>query len=91
MGDSGPAHEVGTFSSCVNDLHIGEILSVVYLRDSPATWSTSIHSVGLRPEVYGALLEEFPKGYGHTADHEYCETPTLRDHLMGTLQVEAHS
>ena len=20
-----------------------------------------------------------------------CETPTLRDHLMGTLQVEAHS
>ena len=21
----------------------------------------------------------------------YCETPTLRDHLMGTLQVEAHS
>ena len=24
-----------------------------------------------RPEVYDALLEEFPKGYGHTADHEY--------------------
>ena len=21
----------------------------------------------------------------------YCETPTLRDHFMGTLQVEAHS
>ena len=21
----------------------------------------------------------------------HCETPTLRDHLMGTLQVEAHS
>ena len=28
------------------DLHIGEILPVVYSRDSPATWSTSIHSVG---------------------------------------------
>ena len=46
MGDSGPAHEVGTFSSHADDLHIGEILSVVHLRDSPATWSTSIHSVG---------------------------------------------
>ena len=21
--------------------------------------------------VYGALLEELPKGYGHTTDHEY--------------------
>ena len=71
MGDSGPAHEVGTFSSRADDLHIGEILPVVHLRDSPATWSTSIHSVGKRPEVYSALLEEFPKGYGHKADHEY--------------------
>ena len=45
MGDSGPAHEVGTFSSHADDLHIREILSVVHSRDSPATWSTSIHSV----------------------------------------------
>ena len=46
MGDSGSAHEVGTFSNRAEDLHIGEILPVVYLRDRPATWSTSIHSVG---------------------------------------------
>ena len=46
MGDSGPAHEVDTFSSRADDLHIGEILPVVHSRDSPATWSTSIHSVG---------------------------------------------
>ena len=46
MGDSGPAHEVDTFSSRADDLYIGEILSVVYSRDRPATWSTSIHSVG---------------------------------------------
>ena len=46
MGDSRPAHEIGTFSSHVDDLHIGEILSVVHSRDSLATWSTSIHSVG---------------------------------------------
>ena len=46
MSDSGPTHEVGTFSSCADDLHIGEILSIVYPRDSSATWSTSIHSFG---------------------------------------------
>ena len=46
MDDSGPTHEVDTFSSRADDLHIGEILPVVYSRDSPATWSTSIHSVG---------------------------------------------
>ena len=46
MGDSGPAHEVGTFSSHSDDLLIGEILPVVHSRDSSITWSTSIHSVG---------------------------------------------
>ena len=45
MGDSGPAHEVGTFSSRADDLHIGEILPIVYSRGRLATWSTSIHSV----------------------------------------------
>ena len=40
------AHEVGTFSSRAGDLHIGEILPVVYSRDSSTIWSTSIHSVG---------------------------------------------
>ena len=46
MGDSGPTHEVGTFSSLVDDIHVGEILSVVYSRDSPAIWRTIIHSFG---------------------------------------------
>ena len=44
MGDSGQVHEVGTFSSRADDL--GEILPVVHSRDSPATWSTGIHSIG---------------------------------------------
>ena len=78
MGDSGPAHEVDTFSNYADDLHIGEILPVVHSRDSPATWSTNIHSIGYGPEVYDALLEEFPKGYGHTTDHEYSFPPTDR-------------
>ena len=29
-------------------------------------------------KVYSALLEEFPKGYGHTTDHEYNFSPTDR-------------
>ena len=45
-GDNGPTHEVDTFSSHADDLHIGEILPVVYPRDSLTTWSTSIHSIG---------------------------------------------
>ena len=39
-------HEVGTFSNRADDLHIGEILLVIHSRDSSATWSTGIHSVG---------------------------------------------
>ena len=46
MGDSGPTHEVDTFSSLADDLHIREILPVVRSRESPATWGTGIHSVG---------------------------------------------
>ena len=76
MGDSGPTHEVGTFSNRADDLHIGEILPILHSRDSPTTWSSSIHSVEQRPEVYDALLEELPKGNGHTADHEYNFPPT---------------
>ena len=30
MGDSGPAHEVGTFSSCADNLLTGEILPIVH-------------------------------------------------------------
>ena len=32
MGNSGPAHEVGTFSSRADDLHIGEIMPVIHSR-----------------------------------------------------------
>ena len=75
MGDSRQAHEVGTFSSHANDLHTRGILPVVHPRDRLTTWSASIHSIGQRTKVYNALLEEFPKGYRDTADHEYSLPP----------------
>ena len=65
------------FPSCADDLHIGGILPVVYPRDCSATCAC-IHSVGQRPEIYSVLLEEFPKGYRGTTDHEYNLPPTDR-------------
>ena len=61
MGDSRPAHKVGTFSSRADDLHIGEILPVVYSRDSPATWSTGIHSVNIDPRFMAHFGKSFQK------------------------------
>ena len=87
MGDSGPTHEVGTFPSRADDLQTGGIFPVVYPRDRPTTWSASTHSVGQRPEVYNALLEEFPKGHGHTANHEYSFPPTDSGQSERTIQV----
>ena len=72
MGDSGPSHQVGTFPSSADDLHIGGILPVVYSRDCPGTWSTSVHSIEQGSQVYGTLLEEFPKGHGEIVDDEHC-------------------
>ena len=83
MGGSRPTHKVGTFPSRADDLHTGGILLVVYSRDRPSTLSTSIHSVGQRPEVYNSLLEEVPKGYEDTADHEYNLPPTDRRSVGG--------
>ena len=37
MGYSGPTNKVGTFFGRTNDLHTGEILQVVYMRDPPFT------------------------------------------------------
>ena len=53
-----------------------EILPVVYPRDFSATWSASVHSVGLRSQIYGALLEELPKGHRDTVDDEHRFSPT---------------
>ena len=85
MDDSGPTHQVGTFSNNADDLHIGGILPVVYSRDYLATLCTSVHSIEQGSQVYDTLLEEFPKGYGNTFDDEHCVSsidrwPIREDH-----------
>ena len=71
MGYSGPTHQVDTFSSCADDLDIGEILQVVYTGDSTVAWSDSLHSIGFGSSVYSLVLEEFQEGHGDTTVDEY--------------------
>ena len=51
---------------------------VVYLRDRPTTWSTSIYSIEQRSQVYSTLLEELPEGHGDTVDDEHRFSSTDR-------------
>ena len=76
MGDSGPAHQVGTFPGSADDLHTEGILQVIQARDCPVTWSTSVHSIGQGSQVHSTLLKEFPEGHGDAVDNEYCVSST---------------
>ena len=71
MGDCGPAHEVGTFSSHADDLHYGGILQIIRARDYPVTWSVSLHNIRTGSQVYGAFLEELFEGHGDTVADEH--------------------
>ena len=48
------------------------------MRDCPATWSASIHSIGLGSQVYDVFLEEFPEGDGNAVDDEHRFSSTNR-------------
>ena len=71
MDDSGPAHQVGTFSSSVGDLHTGGILQVIHSRDYPVTWSANLYRIGQGSQVHDTLLEEFLEGHGDAVDDEH--------------------
>ena len=78
MGDSGSAHQVGTFSSCVEEIHTRGILQVIHMRDRPVTWSDSLYRIRLGSQVYGSLLEEFPKSHRNTVNDEHYFSSTDR-------------
>ena len=72
MGDSGPAHQVGTLPRSADDLHTGGILQVIHAGDCPVTWSTSVHSIGQGSQVHSTILKEFPKGHRDAVNDEHC-------------------
>ena len=78
MGDCGPTHQVGTFFSRADDLHTRGIPHVIYTGDFLVTWSSSLHSIRPRSQVYGAFLEELPEGDGNAVDDEHCFSSTDR-------------
>ena len=78
MGDSGPAHQVGTFSGYANDLHTRGILQVIHTRERLITWSASLYCIKPGSQVYDSLLEEFPDSHGNTVDDEHCFSSTYR-------------
>ena len=71
MGDSGLAHQVGTFSGCADDLRIGGILQVVHMRDRLIAWSASLYRIGSGSQVYVSFLEVFPESHGDAVDDEH--------------------
>ena len=78
MGDYGPAHEVGTFSSHADDLQYRGILQIIRVRDCPVTWSANLHSIKLGSQVYDVFLEELPKGHWDTVADEHRFSFTYR-------------
>ena len=64
MGDSGPAHQVSTFSSYANDLHTGGILQVIHTRDRPVAWSVSLYRIRPGSKVYAHFWKSFQRTMG---------------------------
>ena len=51
-------------------------MQVVYTRDSPTTWSSSLYCIRQISQVYSLLLEELLEGHGYAVDDEYCVSYT---------------
>ena len=94
MGDSGSAYQIGTLFGCVDDIHAGGILQVVYARDCSVTWSANLYSIGPGSQVYSSFLGEFLVSHGNTVDDEHCfsssngrlvreDHPDFRAHVTG--------
>ena len=87
MRDSGPAHEVGTFSSRADDLHIEEILSIVYLRDC-STHGVPVSIVSDRdPRFTAYFWKSFQKAMGTRLTMSTTFHPQTDGQSERTIQV----
>ena len=78
MGDSSPAHEVGTFSSRADDLALERFFRL-YIREIVRLHGVPASIVSDRdPRLAAHFWKSFQKGYGHTVDYEYNVPPSDR-------------
>ena len=85
MGDSGPAHEVGTFSSRADDLYIGEIL---YIREIIRLHGVPISIVSDRdPRFTTHFWKSFQKAIGTWLTMSTAFYPQTDGQSERTIQV----
>ena len=82
MGDSGPAHQVGTFSGCADDLHAGKILQVAHMR-----FRLHVVSISIVLDWDPKFLREFPESHGDVVDDEHCFTSIDGRQSERTIQI----
>ena len=75
----------------MDSLHFGGILQVVRTRDCLVTWSTSVHSIKSRSQVYSSFSEEFPASHGDTVDDEHIfSSPDERSVRVDHPDIRGH-
>ena len=88
MSDSGPAHEVGTFSSRADDLRLGEILPVIHSRDSQAIHGVPVSIVSDRdPRFTEHFWKSFQKAMGTRLTMSTAFHPQTDGESERTIQV----
>ena len=90
MGDSGPTHEVGTFSSRTDDLHIGEILAFcrLYIREIVRLHGVPVSIVSDRdPRFTAHFWKSFQKAMGTRLTMSTAFHPQTNGQSERTIQV----
>ena len=87
MGDSGPTHEVGTFSSRADDLHIGEICRL-YIREIVRLHRVPVSIVSDRdPRFTTHFWKSFQKAMGTQLTTSTTFHPDTDGQSERTIQV----
>ena len=88
MGDSKPAHEVDTFSSRADDLHIGGILPVVYHREIVRLHGVPLSIVSDRdPRFTTHFCKSFQKAMGKRLTMSITFHPQIDGQSERTMQI----
>ena len=88
MGDSGPTHKVDTFSSRADDLQIGEILPIIYIREIVRLHGVPVSIVSNRdPRFTTHFWKSFQKAMGTRLIMSTAFHPQMNGQLERNIQV----